>query len=120
MNRQLVVDSRTLGAPMAYTLAAENLSSSGLLLHVGSSWKTPFQVNTLLEMLVDPQGTVLERPVPCIGRVVRLTTSDGRETQLGVHIVQMEAKDQAAWEKAVVDLGAMGQERVRALPRAGG
>ena len=113
----LVVESRTIGTPMVYALPLDNVSRTGLLLNMGRNKKVPFLVNTLLEMTVDPQASVFERPVACVGKIVRMQQERGT-TQFGVQIVQIETKDGAVWEKVMERLeGADGS--VRYLPVAG-
>ncbi len=113
----VVVESRTLGAPMVYNLDTENLSRTGILLHAGKNKKVPYRVNTILELTVDPRGSVFERPVSCLGKIVRVGQDEASRPLYGVHIVQMDVKDVAAWEATVAILEA--QDQVAELPAAG-
>lgn len=105
----VVVQSKTLGTSMNYNLPIDNLSRSGMLLNMGGNRKVPFLINTLVELSVDTGGALFEQPVNCLGKIVRMTIGPERKTQFGVQIIQMEAKDLAAWERAI---GSM--EEVRA------
>jgi hypothetical protein len=102
----MTVESRTLGAPMVFNLTPDNLSRTGILLGIGKYKKVPYQLNTILELTVDPRGAVFERPVQCLGKVVRVTTVGDETPAFGVHIVQMDAKDVIAWETTVAAMEA--------------
>lgn len=105
----LVVESKTLGSTLAFNLPTENLSRTGLLLNGGRYKAVPFIVNTLLEMTVDPRGKMLERPVTCIGKIVRIDSETSDAIRYGVQIVQMETKDEDLWMRCVL---AMEKERL--------
>lgn len=104
----LVVESKTIGTPFAYALATEDVSRSGLLLVWDRDIKVPFNVNTLLELKIDPKGSCLDRPVSCLGKVVRRETgSHGDKTysaRLGIQIVQIDNGDLASWEGCLSQL----------------
>ena len=116
--KQLVVESKTIGTQMVYNLPMDNVSRSGLLLNMGRNRKVPFLVNTLLELTVDPQGAVFERPVICVGKIVRMQRDDDMKTQFGVQIVQIETKDGAMWDKVMDQLEGTHEDEVRYLPVA--
>lgn len=109
---EVVVESKTLGTTMSYVLEADNLSRTGMLLNVGKNVKVPYLINTLLELTVDTRGTLFEKPVECLGKIVRLGRDDDSRPQYGVHIVQIDAHELEAWERAVERL------EVVALPAA--
>jgi hypothetical protein len=104
VKRAVIVESRTLGAPMVFFLPTENLSRTGLLLVGLDSYKVPYQVNTLLEMSIDTTGSFLDQPVPCLGKIVRIQEEKEKKAFFGVQIVHMEPKDQFLWDKAVSHL----------------
>lgn len=104
LDQGLVVEARTIGTPMTYALATENLSRTGLLLNVGRNRKVPYRVNTLLELTVDPRGELFEKPVEVLGKIVRVGSDAEGRSQYGVQIIQMENNDLAAWEKGVAQL----------------
>lgn len=106
----MVVESRTLGTPMTYNLTPDNLSRTGILLNVGNNKKVPYRVNTILELTVDPRGAVFDRPVQCLGKIVRVASTDAAKPAFGIHIVQMDAKDVIAWETTVAALEAQHAE----------
>ena len=101
--RTIIVQSRTIGAPMAYTLGTANLSRTGLLMTVGGARRLPFLVNTLLELTVDPRAAVFRQPVNCLAKIVRVDHR-GDDFHYGVQIVQMEAGDQSTWEQQLAAL----------------
>jgi hypothetical protein len=112
----LTVESRTIGTPMSFVLGAANLSRTGLLTQMTKNVKVPYRVNTLVELTIDPAGTLFERPVECLAKVVRIAraadTTAPKESEgyaYGMHIVQMDADAQSAWERCIGELeGEMG------------
>ncbi len=98
LDQALRVSSRTLGVPVEYELVSANISKSGILMEYESQGRIPFNVNTLLEMTVDPGMQWLQRPVQCIGKVVRLAHSPAGLIQYGVKIVQIEGGESDVWE----------------------
>ncbi len=104
VKRAVMVESRTLGAPMTFSLPTQNLSRTGLLLVGMDGYKVPYQVNTLLEMSIDTTGSFLDQPVPCLGKIVRIQEEKEKKAFFGVQIVHMEPKDQVLWDKAVANL----------------
>jgi hypothetical protein len=116
----LSVESKTLGTMLSYDMATQNVSRTGMLLTLGRSKKVPFQVNTLIEMLVDGDAELFERPVSCLGKVVRLEKAEDEvEAKYGVHIVQIDARDLDVWEKGVVQLETLALDKaMEQLPAA--
>jgi hypothetical protein len=104
VKRAVIVESRTLGAPMVFSMPTQNLSRTGLLLVGLDGYKIPYQVNTLLEMSIDTTGSFLDQPVPCLGKIVRIQEEKEKKAFFGVQIVHMEPKDQSLWDKAVANL----------------
>lgn len=105
----VMVESKTMGTDVAYTLATENVSKSGLLLTWDATARVPFIVNTLIEMTIDPFCRFLDHPVACIGKVVRrdelaAASASDRQTRLGIRIVQIENEDMGLWENCVTRL----------------
>ncbi len=100
----LHVESKTLGARLAYTLPTDNISRSGILLDRGNYPRIPFAVNTLLEMVIDPTSSFFEKPIACVGKVVRTVERDQLKSQFGVQIVQIDGKDLALWEAVLAKL----------------
>ena len=98
MEQTLLVMSRTLGAPVEYELRSANISKSGILMENKSGKRVPFNVNTLLEMTIDPEGHWLQRPIQCVGKVVRLASAESGTTQYGVKIVQIDGSENTVWE----------------------
>lgn len=106
VKRSVMVESRTIGAPMVFSLATENLSRTGLLLAGANGYKIPYQLNTLVEMSIDTTGQLLHNPIACLGKVVRIIGRDQKRDYFGVQIVHMDSKEQISWEKAVAQLEA--------------
>lgn len=107
----LKVDSKTIGTSAAYQFYTEDVSRSGLLLVWDRDTAMPFNVNTLLEMTIDPLGTYLGKPLTCLGKVVRRDIEKGDNgspqsstTRLGVQIVQIDKTDLSAWEGCLTQL----------------
>lgn len=103
----LEVESRTIGSHASYNLYTHDISRSGLLLVWDRDVKMPFIVNTLIEMVIDPGSNCLDKPVTCLGKVVR-RDADGPEdkfhARLGVQIVQIDNTDLLAWEGCLAQL----------------
>jgi hypothetical protein len=100
----LRVDSKTIGTRLMYSLPTDNISRSGMLLDRGNYSKIPFSVNTLLELVIDPESAFFERPISCMGKVVRTVDRDDLKSQFGVQIIQIDGKDLALWEAALAKL----------------
>jgi len=104
----LEVSSKTIGTDANYSFYTEDVSRSGLLLVWEKDAKMPFNVNTLLEMTIDPGSSCLEKPVSCLGKVVRRESTEpdgkGHGTRLGIQIVQMDNSDLSNWEQCVSQL----------------
>jgi len=116
VGERVSVETKTLGTAMSFVLGMENLSRSGLLLSKGRNYKVPFQLNTLVEITVDPEQKVFERPVNALAKVVRFgEASPGQQASFGLRIIQIDTKDNEIWEKCVAGLEAW-QEAV--LPPA--
>ena len=104
----LKVHSRTIGSNVAYSLSTADVSRSGLLLVWQHDEKVPFIVNILFELTIDPFGRCLEKPVSCLGKVVRREVDSATQgesgTKLGVQIVQIDKSDQHVWEGCLGEL----------------
>jgi hypothetical protein len=118
VGKTLKVEARTIGTPMTYVLATENVSRSGLLLHIGNNRKVPYRVNTLVELTVDRDSQFFDQPVALLGKIVRVAQDGDQRPQFGVHIIQLDGDDLTAWEKGVTSLEA-GFEGTGLLPAAG-
>lgn len=106
----LLVESKTIGTILSYDLITDNVSRTGMLLTLGRNKNVPFQVNTLIEMTVDGGAQLFERPVSCLGKVVRLDTNE-MEPRFGVRIVQIDARDLEVWERGMVQLETLQLDR---------
>ena len=101
VNSGLVAETRTIGAPMAFNVTMENVSRTGFLLSANANGRMPYQINTLIEMTVDPGTKHLDRPIHLLGRIVRTSQGEGNKKHFGVHIVQIDTRDLSSWEKYV-------------------
>ena len=102
----LLVESKTIGTDVAFKMMTGNFSRSGLLLEWQHQSQMPFIVNTILEMRIDPMGSVLDTPVLCLGKVVRRREVEKNQrgsmgAQIGVQIIQMDTDDLTLWEKCL-------------------
>ena len=102
LKRAVRIEAKTLGTRIEYHLAMANFSRSGLYMTSVRPQHIPYQINTLIELTVDPAGEVLEHPVRCLGKVVRAPQGEG--PQFGVQLIMMESRDEAEWAKAIVAL----------------
>lgn len=104
----LEVESKTIGTTASYCFYTEDISRSGLLLVWDREARLPFIVNTLVELTIDPKGTCLDRPVNCLGKVVRRESNSpdaqSNQARLGVQIVQIDHSDLHAWEGCLAQL----------------
>lgn len=100
----LMIESRTLGVPVNFRLASHNISRSGILLENHSNKKVPYNVNTLLELIIDPDMNWLQKPVACVAKVIRLNRSPLGREQYGIKIVQMDDSDNQVWDKCFKNL----------------
>lgn len=98
-HQSVVVETRTLGTLLSYSLPMRNLSRSGMLVAWQRMSPLPYQVNTLLELNISSEKSVFSQPVACIGKVVRMARTGPEE--FGIEIVQIEGQDAATWEAAV-------------------
>ncbi len=102
---ELVVHSKTIGTALCYKLKTEDISVSGLLLSWDHNSRVPFLINTLIEMEIDPDCKLLDRPLSCVGKVVRRFGSDQASgTKFGISIVQMDTNSIQDWENCVGSL----------------
>src|SRR5690606_15066634 len=74
----LQVESKTIGTDANYKLSTVDVSRSGLLLSWDKDFRIPFNVNTILEMTIDPDSKCLGGPVSCLGKVVRRERTEDR------------------------------------------
>lgn len=101
LNEKMIVESKTIGANLTFPFTSENISKSGMLLAWNSPHKAPFQEKTILHLTIDPNNAYLEKPLFCLGQVVRKFSESEETDKYGVRIIQMEPKDISAWESIV-------------------
>ena len=115
VGQSLLVASKTIGTAVAYNLATQNISKSGMLLSWEHSTPVPFSENTILELTIDPELSFLDEAVNCLGKVVRKETSirDGQKTtKFGIRIVQIDHSDLDSWELCIGDLAIKASDKV--------
>ncbi len=103
-NKPLKVDSRTLGTTLNYHLATADLSRTGMKLTMGNYKRVPFNINTLLELTIDPEAEFFDAPVQCMGKVVRRDDVGNKTEEYGVHIVHFENDDGDEWAQSIAKL----------------
>jgi len=105
----LVVSSKTIGTNLVFDLTTQNVSRSGMLLSWENGTPIPFIESTILELTIDPQSLFLEKPLSCLGKVVRKQKNkkDGQshpDVTFGITIVQIDDQDLGHWESCVENL----------------
>lgn len=96
-----IVETKTIGTSLSYNLPLENFSRTGFLLNSGPYLRIPFQINTILELKVDPRGSVFEQPFHLLAKIVRLIKDQENLAQYGVQILQVDSKDSYHWQKTI-------------------
>ena len=104
--QNLLVKARTIGTKLDYDMPVSNVSASGLLLGWKDPRKSPFAVNTILEMEIQHTSAPDARSVGFLGKVVRRFSTEAGSPSFGVKIIQSETDDQAVWEGIISALGA--------------
>lgn len=104
--QNLHVKARTIGTKLAYEMPVANVSASGLLLGWKDSSKSPFAVNTILEMEIQHTTAPDSRSVGFLGKVVRRFSTETGSPSFGVKIIQTETDDQVVWEGIISALNA--------------
>ncbi len=100
-NDELIVESKTLGTSISYNLFAVNVSKSGFLLTWTRDTAVPFNVNTILEMRIDPYNEWFDRSVTCLGKVVRRDDQTLKRPKFGVKIVQIDEEEMGGWQQCL-------------------
>jgi hypothetical protein len=107
LDKQLIVSSKTLGTALTYDLTTQNISRTGMLLSWAHGLPIPFIETTILEMTIDPDGVWLEKPLSCLGKIVRKSVADetkSKDVAFGINIVQIDDTDLQQWENCVAEL----------------
>ncbi len=108
MPAELLIEARTLGTNQVYELGTVDVSRSGILVSWSRRGRMPYLVNTILEITIDPECSMLSAPVFCLAKVVRrdVTKDDRTHTagELGIQILQMDQSDATVWENCVTAL----------------
>lgn len=88
LDNPIVAVGKTFGSVLGYPLAVENISKSGLLLCTDNKIKAPFIVNTLLELKLLSDQNLLDSPVNCLAKVVRIHTRGSKG--FGVKFIELD------------------------------
>lgn len=104
---QISLSARTFGLREGYDLMTLDISKSGLL--TVSKNHLPFQINTLLEITIDPLSKVFKQPISCIGKVIRIATENRPEkiiypSMLGIVIPENMDMTQQDWYRYLDEL----------------
>lgn len=99
----LQVTARTIGTKIAFSMPVANVSASGLLLGWKDSRRSPFAVNTILEMEIQHPTEPGARAVGCLGKVVRRFNTPSGLPSFGVKIIQSENDEKEAWQ-SIIDI----------------
>lgn len=119
----LVVSSKTIGTDVAFHLSTENVSRSGMLLRWLQTRPIPFLENTIIEMVIDPKGETLMRPVACLGKIVRRRGNSSQgDLEFGIAIIQIDNADLDVWEACLEKMTSTGIQVMHAplQAKAGG
>lgn len=73
-SKPLQLIAKTFGMPSKYDFSIENASKSGILMSEISE-PAPFKVNTLLEIVIDPERALFSEPLSCLAKVVRVISA---------------------------------------------
>lgn len=99
-----IVETKTIGTNLAFNLPLENFSRTGLLLSTGPYQRVPFQVNTILELKVDPKGATFNQPFTFLAKIVRLRREQGKVLQYGLQLLSLEIKDTFQWHRTIDEM----------------
>jgi hypothetical protein len=101
----LQVSARTIGTKISFDMPVANVSLSGLLLGWKDLSKSPFAVNTILEMEISHPTCPSSPKVGCLGKVVRRFNTPSGQPSFGVKIIQTELDEQQVWQGIISSLG---------------
>ncbi len=97
----LQVSARTIGTKISFDMPVANVSTSGLLLGWKDSRRSPFTVNTILEMEIQHPTDPSNRTVGCLGKIVRRFSTPAGVPSFGVKIIQSEIEEREAWQSII-------------------
>ncbi len=107
--RRLTVASKTIGTQFVYGFATCNISLSGLLLR-SDKIGVPFRENTILEMIIDPEGDWFSQPVSILGRVVRRVDHANGHHDLGINVIHMDGSESSEWLNCINNIQAQNKD----------
>lgn len=102
-HQNLQVFARTFGTRGDFIMLAENVSKTGVLISEMDGSKTPFVVNTIIEVVLDPKCQEFKNPIRCLGKVMRAecnTTIKGL-VKFGVRLIDMDDEANSRWHTYV-------------------
>jgi hypothetical protein len=110
---QILIQASTLGSMNPWELFVENISASGMFLQVYDCEESPYHANSLLDVVIDPEGTRLPKPIKCVGKVVRILEEAGAggkvEVRVALTIAQIDDENQAGLDAFLERLAKDGQ-----------
>lgn len=100
--------AKTFGSTNRYQFKTINASASGLLIAGNDDKIAPFNVNTLLEIEMFPNGAWLNEPLNCLAKVARRNslTRPGQPPVLlfGIHFLEFQKQDMKTWQQVLKDI----------------
>jgi hypothetical protein len=107
-NPGMHVQARTIGTKIMFQMPVENVSATGMLIKVHDGQKTPFNINTILELdVVGPEGEKASDPdnsrrtVQCLGKVVHTSRDEKGCAKYGIKIIQSDENEQIIWDQMI-------------------
>lgn len=95
------VDVSTFGSTSIHRLQTINISKSGLLLTNHGLKHAPFIVNTLVELSMIDRGGWLQKPIYCLGKVIRRMSESNNSyrghQEFGIKIVELDESYATIW-----------------------
>lgn len=112
ISQEIVVQIQTFGSRDPHTIAIENMSRSGLLIATATDKQIPFKLNTLVDLIIDPDRRVFSGPIHATGRIVRRIdevagdskVQAGSTIRFGIAIGEISPTDEKEWRQAFDDL----------------
>lgn len=98
----LRVYARTFGTRGDFVMYTENVSKSGMLIREDQE-VSPFSLNTILELTIDPDAKRFAEPVRCLAKIVRHEPV-GQNSRYGIQLIEMDHEIQTAWSFYVEEL----------------
>lgn len=103
------VIAKTFGSTNRYRFQTVNVSTSGILMALDDEITAPFNINTLLELELIPNGVWLHEPLSCLGKVIRRNTFARHSGQspvvsFGIQFLEFQKDDLKVWQAILKDI----------------